>query len=196
MPVSKVKNTMHELLIPMLFSQGEASVLTADSDAQCEATYDGYCAYIESGYNFYELTVAYHDSTIFRTVVMVSAILNAAFFVLMLWIDELRVHPMKLFMYLMACDSTVLFAYVFSLSSCSWNLPRLFAETVFFSSDCAEKLRALKVLTRTGVFSTLFASSTGVGLQICVCVDLILMIKSPFKTKESRMPWYYLFSCG
>lgn len=32
------------------------------------------------------------------------------------------------------------------------------------------------------------------GLNICLCLDLILMIRNPFSPKEKRVPWYYVIT--
>ena len=40
----------------------------------------------------------------------------------------------------------------------------------------------------------MFFTVASVCLTMCVCIDLILTIKRPFKAKEPRMPRYYIFT--
>ena len=126
--------------------------------------------------------------------IVASGVINLIFFTLMLWIKELRAHPMKLFMLLLACDGSVLFNYGVSLQACDWGLPKLLAWTIFFNNDCESVLTAVIKLSNSAIFGTLFFSVASVCLNICVCIDLILTIKRPFKAKEPRMPRYYAFT--
>jgi len=61
---------------------------------------------------------------------------SAIFFFVMWWIKELQVHPMRLFMYMMAIDSVLLFQFVVSLCTCRFKLHDMFATTVFFDTGC------------------------------------------------------------
>ena len=101
---------------------------------------------------------------------------------------------MKLFMYTMLCDSFVLVSYATSFFICDLKLENLLAYTIFFDGSWESELRALDLLLHAQVFFTLFFSCCGLALQFCICVDLILTLKSPFTSKESRMPMYYIFS--
>ena len=58
---------------------------------------------------FAELTMKFNESTIYESLILVSAIINAIFFTLMWMIDELQVHPMQLFAMILALDATTLF---------------------------------------------------------------------------------------
>ena len=100
---------------------------------------------------------------------------------------------MKLFMIITACDNWVLFQYFMSLHTCEFGLYKLFSKTVFYSKtgECEDEYRALYILTKSSTQACLFAVNYGFILQICVCVDLILMLKKPFTPKESRMPYYH-----
>ena len=140
------------------------------------------------------MTTHFDDSRAFQTLALMSALFNAFFFFLMMWVKELQAHPMKLFMYLIASESILLFIYVFSLNTCSFDLYKLFAWTVLYGNDCATYLRSLEILVQSSIFVSIFAASLSGCLQVSICIDLILTIKSPFTSKEARMPYYYFFS--
>ena len=138
------------------------------------------------------MTDTYDSSPVFQFVIATSAVMNLLFFSLMLWVDELRAHPMKLFMLLMACDASVLFCYFSSLKTCDFGTQKLLAWTFYFQNDCASQLKALEKIGKAAVFNTVFFTVASVCINICVCIDLILTIKRPFKAKEPRMPRYYI----
>ena len=50
------------------------------------------------------------------------------------------------------------------------------------------------MLGRASFFMCVFSTLLGLCFQICICVDLILTLKRPFKSKEARMPAYIGFS--
>jgi len=47
---------------------------------------------------------------------------------------------MKLFMWVIACDSSVLFVSVLSLKTCKYDLYKIFAWTVLYGNDCTTYL--------------------------------------------------------
>ena len=143
---------------------------------------------------FLQLTTHLDNSKAFQALAIISALCNAFFFFLMLWIKELQAHPMKLFMVITACDSTLLFLYFIELNMCSFGLHKLFAWTVYFNTDCATYLKSVNTLLNTGQLAMNFSATLSGCLQVCICLDLILIIKSPFKPKEARVPVYYIYS--
>ena len=140
------------------------------------------------------MTNEFEDSNFFLAMTYISGLINGAFFLLVWAIPELQAHPMKLFMYTMVCDSFVLMSFAASFAICDLRMESLLAYTIFYDDSCESNVRAMKVLMKAQLFFTLFASTCGLALQLCFCIDLILSLKSPFKDKESRMPIYYIFS--
>ena len=112
---------------PERFQSGETT---------CETQLDNSCRDISSGVNFYQMTTRLDDNQIWLIAVYLGAVINAIFFTMMWRIKELQVHPMNLFMYIMASDSLVLTQYALSLNSCNLHLETLFAATVFFDTSC------------------------------------------------------------
>lgn len=74
----------------------------------------------------------------------------------MWWIEELQVHPMKLFMYLIALDGAILLQYGISFGICPFELYELLAWTLFFENTCESQLRALSVLRYANEFIVTF----------------------------------------
>ena len=129
-----------------------------------------------------------------RAVLLIGAVINAIFFFLILTIEELRAHPMRIFLAILACDTSALFTIYMSLSTCKFQLHTLFAATVYFDTSCEKSLDSLMLLGRSNGVLTIFYFSCTLGLQFCICLDLILTLKKPFAPKESRVKYYYLFS--
>ena len=110
----------------------------------------------------------------------------------MFYIKELQVHPMKLFMWMSALDGLILLQYSMSFYICPLELQKLLSWTLFFDDSCESELRALNILLNSTEFIASWAPCATVVLQICVCIDLILTLKRPFTSKESRMPRYII----
>ena len=163
----------------------------AAGDATCEDQLAKTCNILQSGNVFIQLTTHFDDSVLFNSLALASSLINALFLLLMWQIKELHVHPMKLFMGVTACDAIMLHQYSVSVRVCQLDLQQLLAYTLFFSDDCASQLRAVQIITKFSLFVTLIFSCLGLCLQICICLDLILSIKRPFKDKETRIPWYF-----
>ena len=66
--------------------------------------------------------------------------------------------------------------------------------TVLFSSNIEEQYRALWLLEASKNFFAMFLMFTTVMLNTCLAIDLILMIKHPFKAKEKRVTNYVVAS--
>ena len=87
----------------------------------------------------------------------VSALTSAAFVILMWVIPELQLHPMKLTMYTLACESFVLYAYASSALICRMKAGEMFAKTVFFEGGCVSILHSIKIITQSTLFMVSFA---------------------------------------
>ena len=68
------------------------------------------------------MTNKYDDSDMFQAIVMFSVIVNTVFFFIMWRIKELQVHPMKLFMLILASDAIGLYTYSMSTYTCDLGL--------------------------------------------------------------------------
>jgi len=79
-------------------------------------------------------------------------------------IKELHVHPMEVFALILAADNTALFACYVSLNTCRFNLPKIFAATIFYDSSCGAQLHAMKLMERSASFIIVFAVASGVSL--------------------------------
>lgn len=78
--------------------------------------------------------------------------------------------------------------------SCQWKLYKGINLTVFYSSSSDDEWRAawLTYLTRVSIGS--FSYFFYLTCNIFLLLDLYFMLKEPFKSKESRLKWYYLIS--
>ena len=68
------------------------------------------------------MTDKYDDSDLFEAIVMLSFVINTVFFFIMWRIKELQVHPMKLFMLILASDAIGLYIYSMSTYTCDLRL--------------------------------------------------------------------------
>ena len=105
-------------------------------------------------------------------------------------IEELKAHPMRIISTILACDTSGLFLLYMSLHTCDFGLHKIFAATYYFDSRCESELNALSVLSYTNAVLAVFYFMATIGLQFCICVDLILSLKRPFAQKETRMNYY------
>ena len=126
--------------------------------------------------------------------ILVSAIINAVFFFITWMIKELQVHPMRLFAYILAFDTSALLTVYMMLNVCKFKLAKIFAATVLYDTSCATENYALHYLASSGSVLTIFTVSIGLCLQIFLSIDLILTLKKPFAPKEPRVNFYVFFS--
>jgi hypothetical protein len=77
---------------------------------------------------------------------------------------------------------------------CEWELYQLFAKTVLRSDAIEVQYRALWILKVSLNFSAYFLVFLTILLNTCLAIDLVLMIRNPFKAKEVRVP-FYLWGC-
>lgn len=74
------------------------------------------------------------------------------------------------------------------------GLNHFFAWTVFFSNDDYDVVKSTKILQDSGFFLAIFFFSLSLTLNTMLCLDLILMVRNPFQSKESRLPKYVVVS--
>ena len=101
---------------------------------------------------------------------------------------------MRLFMYMTLAEAVFYWYDPVSHRLCDSGLVDLFSYTVFFSNDYYDKFRALNCLIFMVQFGTSFTLFMNTFLNICLCIDLVLMLRRPFMKKDALMPRYLGFS--
>lgn len=101
---------------------------------------------------------------------------------------------MKLILYIGMTDTALSLISYTTYHVCPWGLYQLFAQTVYFRSDPFAYQRALWVLAVSANYFSITLIFLTFALNAFLAVDLILMLKYPFKSKESRVPLYVVFS--
>jgi hypothetical protein len=107
---------------------------------------------------------------------------------------ELQIHPMKMFMVMALVDAATCLVIMEANDICKLSLYKVFAATVYFSTDPYAQYRATWILIAAKNFAIVFLMLLSNMLNTCLAVDLILMIKHPFKVKEKRFSLYIWFS--
>jgi len=76
-------------------------------------------------------------------------------------------------------------------------MPKIVSWFVYWqSATYFNQVKAVVMLFKSGGFIEFFGLYLSLMLNICLLSDLILMIKYPFKDKDSRMKKYLIFSFG
>ena len=101
---------------------------------------------------------------------------------------------MNIIMYSILFESfgCICFAMLYQL--CNFRLNEIFAYTVFFSDTLKNQTRALVIINKSMNFMMNYVMGVSLNLNTILCVDMILMIRYPFESKESRMPKYMAYS--
>ena len=83
-----------------------------------------------------------------------------------------------------------------SSNFCWLQLDRLFVVTVLWESpsDIDARNRALTIVQTASTVWTIFLLMMITALNICLCLDLVLMLRRPFSSHTSRTKWYLLVS--
>ena len=115
-----------------------AQFTQASAHQSCQELVDVVCAVIETGVENIELTHKLNVNQLWRIFVLFGGMINALFFFVIWRIKELHVHPMPLFVGILAMDSTFLTAQYFSWNMCNFGLHKIFAFTVFYSTECED----------------------------------------------------------
>lgn len=92
-----------------------------------------------------------------------------------------------------ACSS-YLWSIGTSTLSCEWKLYKGINMTIYYTDSIDLEWRAEYLTFITRVMIASFSYFFYITCNIFLCLDLYLMLKEPFKSKESRMKWYYLIS--
>jgi hypothetical protein len=83
-----------------------------------------------------------------------------------------------------------------SSNFCWLRLDQLFVTTVFWEStdDFSARVRAIKIVKETSTVQTIFLLMMMTSLNICLCMDLVLMLRRPFSNHTGRTSKYVLIS--
>jgi len=65
---------------------------------------------------------------------------------------------------------------------------------VYYDTTFSHVYKATQVLLMSSNVTGAVGFFLPLNLLTCLCIDLILMIRAPFKGKEVRMKWYYMYS--
>ena len=107
---------------------------------------------------------------------------------------------MKLIMYLALAEFGFQMLLILQFYICDFGFHFLFAATVYFNVDVYYLARSAYILVAAADFASTFCVNLALSLNVCLCMDLILMIRDPFKSKEARVPMYlfvsFTFSLG
>lgn len=101
---------------------------------------------------------------------------------------------MNLIKYITIVDAFIATAILNSYFLCYFKQPQLFAMTVLFDNSIFAQTRSVWLLEVSINFLSLYAVFIMFLLNTCLAIDLILMLKYPFATKEKRTRLYLLFS--
>ena len=94
--------------------------------------------------------------------------------------DLKHVHPMKLFMMIALCDSIMFWFIWIEPFICTLELNKILTYSIFFSLNDDHLLWVTRFMAYLINTSTVFCYIVSLNLNICVCIDMVLMIKNPF----------------
>lgn len=78
--------------------------------------------------------------------------------------------------------------------SCYFGLDQYLSATIHFSTSITTDMNALNTLCVSNqIFFDMFQIAS-LTLNLCLCIDLIMTIYSPFTPASNRLKWYYLSS--
>ena len=123
-----------------------------------------------------------------------SAFMCLSFFAIVYFNKQLQVHPMRLIMYIALAESGYQYFLIQQFQICDFHLNWLFAWTFFYSNDAYYLFKSNDILTRSCIFGASFCIEFGILLNICLCIDLILMVRYPFESTSGRVNKYLIIS--
>ena len=122
-----------------------------------------------------------------------SCIVYTLFFIALWTTKELQVHPLKLVMYITFCDCIVQMSYINFARICEFKLYKLFSWTFFFSQSPQAQYASIAILLQSGYALWFISLNMTFMFNSALCLDLILVLHSPFKSAEARTPKYFWF---
>ena len=98
-------------------------------------------------------------------------------------------------MYLTAVDATLIMTMQFDFTMlCSYKSYKLLTWTLFFKANHIAYYRTVRILSMAQFLQSVLAFCMSFFLNAALCLDLILVLKDPFKSCEKRAPYYLLGS--
>ena len=142
-----------------------------------------------------QFTYDWNSNMWFFWLIMASTASSMAFFIIVYRTKELfEVHPINIIMYSQLAESFGFICYAMLYRICDFRLYEFFALTVFFSKDLRDQAIALDKLKNSIQFMAYYVENISINLNTILCVDMVLMIRYPFESKESRLPKYMAYS--
>lgn len=141
----------------------------------------------------WEVTGAYQESAWYMGMSLVTAVGYSMLALAIYFNPKLQVHPLPLVMMISFVGASIFFSYFFGNEVCQFKLYELAAASIFFRwKDPYYDFWAAIMLWSSAVFLAIFLLNAMLWLNICMAVDLIVMIKYPFRPKSVRS--YVIFS--
>jgi hypothetical protein len=129
------------------------------------------------------------------------SIAGLAFVSLTILFDKrLRAHPQPLIAYICIVEALMSWNALLQVLnpvwvSCYGGLNQIFAWTTGHFNASFEQLKLdLNILCWSNSLFFLFFQSFSLLLNLCLCIDLIMTMYSPFKPASQRVKWYMFFS--
>ena len=128
------------------------------------------------------------DSWYYELICVISAFGYMLLFLLIYFNKSLQVHPMPIVMMISLVGGTIFFTYIFASRMCPLGLLRLLAGTLTFTwgSSYYEYIAGV-VLWEMLVFYSIFYLNAMIWLNQAMAIDLIFMIKYPFRSPNRRL---------
>ena len=112
------------------------------------------------------------------------------FFAMVMWLNkEFDVHPMKLVMLCIFSEAMMAFHLVTTHFVCTLRLPQFFALSIFKLGTDRNYEEEIFLLRLFSNFIQIFGSFyilLGLALNFSLCLDLIILFRSPFKAVQRR----------
>ena len=153
-----------------------------------------YCEQLQHGFQFWQLTTELNDKIWFQFLGFLSGLICFFFFLLIWQYKELRVHPMRIFMFLTLSDALTQFNSSASHNACKLGFDQLFTWTVFYSTSDYARKQTLQLLFHSSSFIQLSSSLLSLCLNMVLCADLIFSLQNPLQASEPHDKLYFALS--
>ena len=166
----------------------------ADSSV-CQANYYEQCSVLYNGSEFFQLSEVADSDNYFQLISLLAAAFNIWFMFLVYYNKELQAHPMRLFMWIAFADALYFSNTFFPLYTCQLGIPNMVCWLVYWEKPTYVSLSKVMVTLYNSIqWIEFFGLYLSLCLNICLMIDLVLMIKFPFNSKDKRMTRYIVVS--
>ena len=181
------------------FTQCYNDLLAQENTAPPGYDYDPYCqCYQASAIEAYSSDKM---NAIFVLLFLMS-VAGLAFVSITIFYDKrLQAHPQPLIAYICVAEALMSWNALLQVLnpvyiSCYFGLDQILSWTLFnFNPTISQLWNSLNALCWSNSMSFIFFQICSLMLNLCLCLDLILTMFSPFKPASSRVKWYLCFSC-